>query len=153
MGYTKKEKEEINTWLVHVGALSDVDEPFEEFKKGQLLEIARAEKDSIMTWDEWQHLQNMLGMEVPLEMACAISGMLYENASSLWTWKQKIQRRKSRWTKDVETACITGMTGTQESSPAAMSALTITVFQLVIMTAAKTGRKNKKGKEDGRQDN
>ena len=48
MGYTKKEQEEINTWLVHVGALSDVDEPFEEFKKGQLLEIARAEKDSIM---------------------------------------------------------------------------------------------------------
>ena len=37
MGYTKKEQEEINTWLVHVGALSDVDEPFEEFKKGQLL--------------------------------------------------------------------------------------------------------------------
>ena len=28
MGYTKKEQEEINTWLVHVGALSDVDEPF-----------------------------------------------------------------------------------------------------------------------------
>ena len=46
MGYTKKEQEEINTWLVHVGALSDVDEPFEEFKKGQLLEIARAEKGS-----------------------------------------------------------------------------------------------------------
>lgn len=83
MGYTKKEKEEINTWLVHVGALSDVDEPFEEFKKGQLLEIARAEKDSIMTWDEWQHLQNMLGMEVPLEMACAISGMLFENGIEL----------------------------------------------------------------------
>lgn len=83
MSYTKKEQEEINTWLVHVGALSDVDEPFEEFKKGQLLEIARAEKDSIMTWDEWQHLQNILGMEVPLEMACAISGMLYENGIEL----------------------------------------------------------------------
>lgn len=26
MNYTKKEKEEINTWLVHVGALSDVDD-------------------------------------------------------------------------------------------------------------------------------
>ena len=77
MGYTKKEQEEINTWLVHVGALSDVDEPFEEFKKGQLLEIARAEKDSIMTWDEWQHLQNMLGM------ACAVSGMLFENGIEL----------------------------------------------------------------------
>ncbi len=76
-----------------------------------------------------------------------------KTASSLWTWKQKTQRRKSRWTKDVETACITGMTGTQESLPAAMSALTITVFQPAITTAAKTGRKNKKGKEDGRQDN
>lgn len=51
----------------------------------------------------------------------------------------------------METACITGMTGTQESSPAAMSALTITAFQPAITTAAKTGRKNKKGKEDGRQ--
>ena len=44
MGYTKKEKEEINTWLVHVGALSDVDEPFEEFKKGQLLKLQGQKK-------------------------------------------------------------------------------------------------------------
>ena len=71
-------------------------------------------------------------------------------ASSLWTWKQKIQRRKSRWTKDVETACITGMTGTQDSSPAAMNALTTTAFQPATTMAAKTGRRNKKGKEHGR---
>lgn len=39
------------------------------------------------------------------------------------------------------------MTGTQESLPAAMSALTITVFQPAITTAAKTGRKIRKEKK------
>lgn len=43
----------------------------------------KAENVLRMRGDEWQHLQNMLGMEVPLEMACAISGMLYENGIEL----------------------------------------------------------------------
>ena len=55
--------------------------------------------------------------------------------------------------RDVETVCTTSTTGMQESSPAVMNALTTTVFQPATTTAAKTGRKNKKGKEDGRQDN
>lgn len=110
--------------------------------------------------ETWENLEKGVDAEFSVFMLCLYlalaaiyQGCCMKTASSLWTWKQKKQRRKSRWTKDVETAYITGMTGTQESSPAAMSALTITVFQLAITTAAKTGRKNKKGKEDGRQNN
>lgn len=79
MKYKKKDQELINNWLIRVGAPYLVDEEFYEYKDGQLLEIAKANEDSLLTWDEWQHLQNMMGMEVPLKMAIRFTGVLYEN--------------------------------------------------------------------------
>lgn len=83
MKYKKKDQELINNWLIGVGAPYLVDEEFYEYKDGQLLEIAKAKEDSLLTWDEWQHLQNMMGMEVPLKMAILFTGVLYENSIDL----------------------------------------------------------------------
>lgn len=50
--YNKEEQEVINDWLVSVGAPYLANEEFFEYKRGQLLEIAKAKEDSLLTWDE-----------------------------------------------------------------------------------------------------
>ena len=55
------------------------DKEFFEYKDGQLLEIAEAGEDSLLTWDEWQHVQAMMGMEIPLDMSIRFVGILWEN--------------------------------------------------------------------------
>ena len=79
MKYNKEEQGKINSWLEFVGApyLKDVD--FFEYKDGQLLEIAEAREDSLLTWDEWQHVQAMMGMEIPLNASIRFVGVLWEN--------------------------------------------------------------------------
>ena len=79
MKYNKEEQMKINNWLKSVGAEHLVDEEFFEYKDGQLLEIANAKEDSLFTWDEWQHTQALMGMEIPLDVSIRIVGMLWEN--------------------------------------------------------------------------
>ena len=79
MKYNKEQQEKINNWLVSVGAPYLKDEEFFEYRDGQLLEIVEAEEDSLRTWDEWQHVQALMGMELPLDMSIRIVGMLWEN--------------------------------------------------------------------------
>lgn len=79
MRYNKEEQKKINDWLESVGAGYLKDEEFFEYKDGQLLEIVEAKEDSLLTWDEWQHVQAMMGMEIPLDMSIRIVGMLWEN--------------------------------------------------------------------------
>lgn len=79
MKYNSDEQKIINKWLTSVGAPYLVDEDFFEYKDGQLLEIAKAKEDSLLTWDEWQHLQTMMDMEIPLKMSIRFVGILWEN--------------------------------------------------------------------------
>lgn len=79
MKYNKEEQTIINNWLKSVGADYMEDLEFFEYKDGQLLEIANAKEDSIFTWDEWQHTQALMGMEIPLNVSIRIVGMLWEN--------------------------------------------------------------------------
>ena len=52
---------------------------FFEYSDGQLLEIAKSGVDSLLTWDEWQNLQTMMDMEIPLKMSIRFVGILWEN--------------------------------------------------------------------------
>lgn len=79
MKYNKEEQAKINNWLDSVGAGYLKDKEFFEYKDGQLLEIAEAGEDSLFTWDEWQHVQAMMGMEIPLDMSIRFVGILWEN--------------------------------------------------------------------------
>lgn len=79
MKYNKEEQTIINNWLESVGADYMKEKDFFEYKDGQLLEIANAKEDSIFTWDEWQHTQALMGMEIPLNVSIRIVGMLWEN--------------------------------------------------------------------------
>lgn len=83
MKYNKEEQEIINNWLDSVGAsyikTKMKTKAFVEYKDGQLLEIAKAKKDSIFTWDNWQHAQALMGMELSLEIGIRIAGILWEN--------------------------------------------------------------------------
>ena len=79
MKYNKEQQRKINNWLVSVGAPYLKDEEFFEYREGQLLEIVEANEDSLRTWDEWQHVQAVMGMEIPLDMSIRFVGMLWEN--------------------------------------------------------------------------
>lgn len=79
MKYNKEEQTKINNWLKSVGAGYLQDEEFFEYKDGQLLEIVKANEDSLRTWYEWQHVQALMGMELPLDMSIRIVGVLWEN--------------------------------------------------------------------------
>lgn len=79
MKYNKEQQEKINSWLKSVGAGYLQDEEFFEYRDGQLLEIAEANEDSLVTWDEWQHVQAMMNTEIPLDMSIRIVCMLWEN--------------------------------------------------------------------------
>lgn len=79
MKYNKEQQTKINDWLESVGAGYLKDEEFNEYKDGQLLEIAKAKEDSLLTWDEWQHVQAIMGMEIPLDVSIRFVGVLWEN--------------------------------------------------------------------------
>lgn len=84
MKYNKEQQDKISKWLVSVGASYEVDkeygyEYFNEYKDGQLLEIAERNEDSLLTWDEWQHLQIVMGMELSLNVSKMFVGVLWEN--------------------------------------------------------------------------
>jgi len=79
MKYNKEQQAKINDWLTSIGAPYLKDVEFFEYKDGQLLEIAEAKEDSLRTWDEWQHVQAMMGMEIPLNMSIRFVGVLWEN--------------------------------------------------------------------------
>lgn len=79
MKYNKEQQTKINNWLKSVGAGYLQDEEFFEYRDGQLLEIAEAKEDSLVTWDEWQHLQAMMGAEISLNMSIRIVCILWEN--------------------------------------------------------------------------
>lgn len=79
MKYNKEQQEKINNWLVSVGAPYLKDEEFFEYREGQLLEIVEANEDSLRTWDEWQHVQALMGVEIPLDLSINFVGMLWEN--------------------------------------------------------------------------
>lgn len=77
--YNADEQNKINEWLKSVGASHLIGERFYEYEDGQLLEIVEASEDSLLTWDEWQHLQALMGMKIPLEESIRFVGMLSEN--------------------------------------------------------------------------
>ena len=79
MKYNKEQRTKINDWLASVGAPYLKDVEFFEYRDGQLLEIAEAKEDSLRTWDEWQHVQALMGVEIPLDLSINIVGMLWEN--------------------------------------------------------------------------
>lgn len=79
MKYNNDELKIINEWLTSLAVQHLVDEDFFEYKDGQLLEFAKAKEGSLLTWDEWQHLQIMMDMEIPLKMAIRFVDILWEN--------------------------------------------------------------------------
>ena len=83
MKYNNDELKIINEWLTSLAVQHLVDEDFFEYKDGQLLEFAKAKEGSLLTWDEWQHLQIMMDMEIPLKMAIRFVDILWENDLSL----------------------------------------------------------------------
>ena len=98
--YNKEEQEIINDWLVSVGAPYLANEELFEYKRGQLLEIAKAKEDSLLTWDEWQHLQVMMDMEIPLKMSIRFVGILWENdVEVLEMSTDKSQKYEDNWKK------------------------------------------------------
>lgn len=102
MKYSEAEQSIINDWLISVGAPYLVNEEFFEYKDGQLLEIAKAKKDSLLTWDEWQHLQTMMDMEIPLKMSIGFVGILYENDIEILEMStDKSKEYKDKWNKNL----------------------------------------------------
>ena len=105
MKYNKEEQNIINNWLVSVGAPYLVDEEFFEYKDGQLLEIAKEKEDSLLTWDEWQHLQTMMDMEIPLKMSIRFVGILWENNIEVLEMSiDKSKEYKEKWNKNLSQA-------------------------------------------------
>lgn len=103
MKYNSDEQEIINEWLTSVGAPYLVDEDFFEYKDGQLLEIAKAKEDSLLTWDEWQHLQTMMDMEIPLKMSIRFVGILWENDIEVLEMNtDKSKEYEDKWNKNLQ---------------------------------------------------
>lgn len=102
MKYNSDEQKIINKWLTSVGAPYLVDEDFFEYKDGQLLEIAKAKEDSLLTWDEWQHLQTMMDMEIPLKMSIRFVGILWENDIEVLEMNtDKSKEYEDKWNKNL----------------------------------------------------
>ena len=105
MKYNSDEQKIINEWLTSVGAPYLVNEEFFEYKDGQLLEIAKAKEDSLLTWDEWQHLQTMMDMEIPLKRSIRFVGILWENdIEVLERNTDKSKEYKEEWNKNLPQA-------------------------------------------------
>lgn len=105
MKYNSDEQKIINEWLTSVGAPYLVDEDFFEYKDGQLLEIAKAKEDSLLTWDEWQHLQTMMDMEIPLKMSIRFVGILWENDIEVLEMNtDKSKEYEDKWNKNLPQA-------------------------------------------------
>lgn len=105
MKYNSDEQKIINEWLTSVGAPYLVDEDFFEYKDGQLLEIAKAKEDSLLTWDEWQHLQTMMDMEIPLKMSIRFVGILWENDIEVLEMNtDKSKEYEDKWNKSLPQA-------------------------------------------------
>lgn len=105
MKYNSDEQKIINEWLTSVGAPYLVNEEFFEYKDGQLLEIAKAKEDSLLTWDEWQHLQTMMDMEIPLKMSIRFVGILWENDIEVLEMNtDKSKEYKEEWNKNLPQA-------------------------------------------------
>ncbi len=103
MKYNSDEQKIINEWLTSVGAPYLVDEDFFEYKDGQLLEIAKAKEDSLLTWDEWQHLQTMMDMEIPLKMSIRFVGILWENDIEVLEMNtDKSKEYEDKWNKNLQ---------------------------------------------------
>lgn len=79
INYTVEQKNKINKWLKRVGAPYLKTDDLYEYKEGQLLDIAERNEDSLITWDEWQHIQILMGMEISLDIAIKFTGVLWEN--------------------------------------------------------------------------
>lgn len=100
MKYNSEDQRVINEWLISVGAKHLVDEEFFEYRDGQLLEIAKSGADSLLTWDEWQHLQTMMDMEIPLNESIRFVGILYENNIEVLEMStDKSKEYESKWNK------------------------------------------------------
>lgn len=94
MKYNSEDQRVINKWLTSVGAKHLVD--------GQLLEIAKSGVDSLLTWDEWQHLQTMMDMEIPLKMSIRFVGILWENDIEVLEMNtDKSKEYEEKWNKSI----------------------------------------------------
>lgn len=102
MTYSSEDQKVINKWLTSVGAKHLVDEEFFEYREGQLLEIAKSGVDSLLTWDEWQHLQTMMDMEIPLNESIRFVGILYENDIEVLEMStDKSKECEEKWNKSI----------------------------------------------------
>lgn len=68
-----------NKWLRSLGHLDDDIENFREYANGQLELAINSKMDSLLDWDEWQHLQVCMDTELSMELAAKITNMLWEN--------------------------------------------------------------------------
>lgn len=76
---------------------------FFEYKDGQLLEFAKAKEGSLLPWDEWQHLQTMMDMEIPLKLAIRFVDILWEN--DIEVLEMNTTKVKSMKSKEYEEKC------------------------------------------------
>jgi hypothetical protein len=103
MKYNNDELKIINEWLTSLAVQHLVDEDFFEYKDGQLLEFAKAKEGSLLTWDEWQHLQTMMDMEIPLKLAIRFVDILWEN--DIEVLEMNTTKVKSMKSKEYEEKC------------------------------------------------
>lgn len=77
MGYNVEQHNVINKWLSSVGCPWLKSEDIGEYRPGQLLTAAEYGLDCIRTYDEWQRLQELLKVELPLDVSRSIVGCLF----------------------------------------------------------------------------
>lgn len=68
-----------NAWLRSLGHLDNDIENFNEYASGQIEFAINSGIDSLRDWDEWQHLQACMGVELSMKLATQITSMLWEN--------------------------------------------------------------------------
>lgn len=68
-----------------------------------MLEFAKAKEGSLLTWDEWQHLQTMMDMEIPLKLAIRFVDILWEN--DIEVLEMNTTKVKSMKSKEYEEKC------------------------------------------------
>lgn len=59
----------------------------------------------MLTWDEWQHLQIMMDMEIPLKMSIGFAGVLWENNIEVLEMNtEKSKEYEHKWNKNLPQA-------------------------------------------------
>lgn len=91
--YTEEENEKITYWYKKkCGDVYFDLENYREYRHGQLLEGV-GKITAISDWDDWQHLQIMMGTALKYEMAMKISRLFYENDIAISDLSTELEKR------------------------------------------------------------